>query len=282
MSGITIEEFGFQFVLKCLEAYWGDALTFFLLYLLAVIGLLLIRKQNGTSIFVSIFFCLLLTIYNPVLARYYVEFLGLETTYYRFFWLIPVTLILSYTAVSLTSILKRVWLEIPVLVLVCALILWLGQPLFSPETFSLPDNIYKVPNDLVTACEIIHNDSSEEQPTVAFDTNLNMLARQYDPSLLLALHRDAVLYRAGSQTIGAIDEESTFYKGQKAIMDVAYYGEEIPMRRFLAGLRWQDVDYLVIPINNPLQTYIQEAGCTLIGECEKYYVYRWEKISLEE
>lgn len=277
MPGITIEEFGFSFIWEVLAAYWGDALVFFLLFLVAIIGLLLIRQRNGSAVFISTFFCLLLTIYNPILVRYIVDLLHLETIYYRLFWLLPVTAVLAYMAVTLSVSVKYKPVQILIAAVCAAVILIGGQPLDSAWKLSLPDNIYKVSDDLIDACAIIHQDSEEEQPTVVFDTNMNMVARQYDPSLLLALNRNVVLYRAGSQTVSGIDTESAYYQGQKALMDVAFYGEEIPMRRFLAGLRWREVDYLVVPLNNPLHDYIQEAGCIPVGETAQYVVYRYEQ-----
>lgn len=277
MPGITIEEFGFTFILEALEAYWGDALLFFLLFLAAVLSMLLFRRKDGSGIFVCVFFCFLFTIYNPILVRFLVQLLDMETVYYRLFWLLPVTIVLAWYAVHLCSLPRYRWARILLAAGCAALILLGGQPLESVWHPALPDNIYKVSDDLVDACSIIHRDSEEEQPTVVFDTNMNMVARQYDPSLLLALDRNAVLYRAGSQTISEINEDSVYYRGQKALMDVAFYGEEIPMRQFLAGLRWREVDYLVVPLNNPLHSYIQEAGCVPVGETEKYVVYRYEQ-----
>ncbi|MGI6070836.1 MAG: hypothetical protein ACOYBE_10460 [Blautia sp.] len=276
MPGITVEQFGFTFILECLEAYWGDALLFFLLFLVSLLILLLVKKRGSAGIFLSIFFFLLLTVYNPVLVYVLIPRLGLETIYYRLFWLMPVTAVLAYVIVYLCTAIRYTAIQIPLLLLFGALILFTGQPLKSAVSPSLPDNIYKVPQDLVDACDIIHADSDEEQPTVVFDVNLNMVARQYDPSLLLALNRNAVLYRAGSQTVDPVDTESFGYKAQKAIMDVLYYGEDIPMNRFQAGLRWRKADYLVVPLNNPKHDFIQEAGCISIGECGKYQIYRCE------
>lgn len=276
MPGITVEKFGFSFILECLETYWGNAMLYFLLFLVSILVLLLIRKKNSSQIFLSIFFVLLLTVYNPLLVYFVIPKLGMETVYYRLFWLMPVTAVLAYSIVSVCTAFKYIAVQIPLLLLFGALILYFGQPLESAVHPSLPDNIYKVPDDLIASCDIIHDDSSEEQPTVVFDVNLNMVARQYDPSILLALTRNAVLYRAGSQTVDPVDTSSSSYKAQKAIMDVLFYGEEIPMNRFQAGLRWRKVDYLVVPKNNPKLTFISESGCVPIGECDKYQIYRCE------
>ena len=274
MPGITAEGSGFSFILDVLETYWGEALPLFLLFLAALPALILLRKKDGSRMFVCIFFCLLLTIYNPVLSRYASRYLHLDTVYYRLLWLLPAAAVLAYAAVRLSCAASPAFFRVPAVLLLSILLVLAGQPLAAVWQPSVPDNLYKVPDDLVEACAIIHEDSAEEQPTVVFDTNLNMVARQYDPSLLLALNRNAVLYRAGSQTVSAVNTESASYKAQEALMDVAYYGQEIPMRRFKAAIRWRQVDYLVVPQNNPLHDYIEEAGCTPAGSTRLYVVYR--------
>ncbi len=67
---------------------------------------------------------------------------------------------------------------------------------------SMPDNLFKVPDSLLEICNIIHRDSEDENPKiVAPDTTIHMLIRQYDPSLLLTIDRNTLLYRLEIQTL---------------------------------------------------------------------------------
>ena len=61
---------------------------------------------------------------------------------------------------------------------------------------------YNQHNELRSVCDVIHQDCDKEQPKVVFDNELNLVARQYDPSLILVLDRNFILYRAGSTVVG--------------------------------------------------------------------------------
>ena len=47
--------------------------------------------------------------------------------------------------------------------------------------------------------------------------------RQYDAGIGLVISRNASIYRAGSTVAGSFDENSGFYKRQKALLDVIDY-----------------------------------------------------------
>ncbi len=71
-----------------------------------------------------------------------------------------------------------------------------------------------------------------ENPRVVFEENLNLLARQYDPSIELVLNRDYILYRAGNTVAGKANEKSASYQNQKAIMDVVFMRSAFRWRSF--------------------------------------------------
>lgn len=122
---------------------------------------------------------------------------------------------------------------------------------------------------------MIHQDCDKEQPKVVFDNELNLVARQYDPSLILVLDRNFILYRAGSTVVGNY-ENSKAYQIQKVIMDVISYQMDVGIDKFRQVLKRTETDYLVLPVDLTNHDYIRQAGCTPIAQTEKYVVYRFE------
>ena len=85
------------------------------------------------------------------------------------------------------------------------------------------------------------------------------MARQYDPSLILVLDRNFILYRAGSTVVGNY-ENSKAYQIQKVIMDVISYQMDVGIDKFRQVLKRTETDYLVLPVDHTNHDYIRQAG----------------------
>ena len=276
MAGVTIQEFGLRFVQECMKNYWGGCL-FPAFFLAGILFGIFNRKEKEGRVFVAYTLILFLTVYNPLLVKYVIPKLNFEAVYYRFFWLLPVAAGLAYYCVRLVlavsnKVLKGILVILMVLVLVCT-----GTPLKSVMAVeNLPENAYKVPDDLIFACEMIHQDSEKENPRVVFDQGMNTLARQYDASLILCLNRDFVLFRNGSTVVGHYTEENDAYRLQKRIMDVVMFQEEVEIPAFKRALNYVKADYLVIPVAFSKHEYLQAAGCEPFAENGNYVIYRYK------
>lgn len=278
MPNVTVEELGLRFMQVCLKNYWGPCL-FLVLFAAGLIWTIIAHKKQESRVFLFYTLFLLLTAYNPFVVKYLIPKLKFENEYYRLFWILPVAIGVAYYAVRFIFLSKKMLLRVAAGILSVILLIACGSPLTSVmQDLKLPQNVYKVPDDLIFACNIIHEDSKEENPRVVFDMNLNTLARQYDASLHLVLNRDAVIYRAGSTVAGTINEDNKYYKRQKCIMDVTYYAmDEIPLEMFQAALNLTGTEYLVFPLGLPKSEFIQEAGCIPIAENGSYVIYRYER-----
>lgn len=281
MPNVTVEELGWRFVEVCLKNYWGTCL-FLAFFVAGILWTAIAHKKQEPRIFLFYTIFLLLTAYNPLVVKFLIPKLKFENEYYRLFWILPVAVGVAYYAVRLIFLSKKKNVNVAVALLAAGILILSGSPLNSVmQELQMPENVYKVPDDLIFACNAIHQDSESENPRVVFDMNLNTLARQYDASLYLVLNRDAVIYRAGSTVAGTIDENNKYYKRQKCIMDVTYYNMDVSMKMFQAALYLTKTDYLVFPLGLPKNEFIQEAGCVPIAENGSYVVYRFEREKLE-
>lgn len=232
MSGITIKEFGLGFVKACMEAYWGSCL-FPVLFLGGLLCTVFCRKKRASVVFVCYTVFLALTVYNPFLVKEVIPRLDFEDEYYRFFWMLPVIPAAAYYGVRLVYLFKKKWQRAIAVFLVMGIIVLTGTPIEGvARNFSPAENIYKVPDELRVICDVIHEDSEKENPRVVFDSSLNSIVRQYDPSMALVLHRNAIIFRSGSTVAGTYSEENRWYRRQKAIMDVVLYQSQDNLRLF--------------------------------------------------
>lgn len=276
MAGVSIKELGLRFVQICMENYWGTCL-FWALFVLGLLWSVIRHRKQEPMIFLYYTLFLLLTVYNPVLVKHVIPKIHFENEYYRFFWILPVIPAVAYYAVRLVFSVKNKWGRGLLALVMAGVIIAAGTPLQGVVTdFALAENLYKVPNELRSVCDVIHNDSSEENPSVVFDPELNNVARQYDASLKLILHRDAILYRVGSTEEVEAYENSNWYQRLKVIMDVVYFEMDVPLADFQKVLNKTKTDYLVVDVSMTNHDYLREAGCVPIAQTNEHVIYRFD------
>lgn len=254
----------------------GVAVLLPVFFLAGILWDIFYRRRKESRVFLYYLVFLALTVYNPVLVKYVIPKVHFESEYYRFIWILPVIPGAAYYAVRIVEAVRFRWLKAVTALILAAVIVTTGTPVPGiAKDYVMAENIYKVPNELRSVCDVIHQDCDKEQPKVVFDNELNLVARQYDPSLILVLDRNFILYRAGSTVVGNY-ENSKAYQIQKVIMDVISYQMDVGIDKFRQVLKRTETDYLVLPVDLTNHDYIRQAGCTPIAQTEKYVVYRFE------
>lgn len=273
MGDVNIDELGLSFVKVCLNNYWGNICFFG--FFAACILWFFCRKKHSTNLFLIYTAFLFLTIYNPIFVKYIFSKLGSDKIYYRFFWLLPVSLLLGYCCINILDYTKSKLSYCVISIILVILVTLTGSPIKNIfKDLSIPENLYKVPDSLLEICDIIHRDSKEENPKiVAPDVTVHMLIRQYDPSLQLTLDRDTLLYRLGNPNFN-INEEKASYKTQNAIMEVIYFNDISQTDSFLEAIEKTETDYIVLFDSSPVNDFLQKNGFINIGVCEGYVVYQ--------
>lgn len=271
MNEITIAGSGWSYVKECLRAYWGE--TAFLGIFMILMIYFLYKKRKEHDVFVYYVFFLIFTVYNPLAVRIVIGKMGYESIYYRFFWLVPVNIILAYAAVRIVSKTKELVRQMGIVLLLILFILITGAPLMQIRDLKLPDNLYKVEDDVLAVCELIHDDTEKENPRVATDMEMLLVMRQYDPSIQLTLSRDKVLYINGNTSFN-IDTDAKSYKMQKAIVDVLYNGNYSNPGLFKQALYETDTEYLVFKENPDTAVFVENQGCTGVASAGRYLIYR--------
>lgn len=266
-------ELGNGFVEACFVLFQDGS---FFLYLAAMCFLfLLIRKQEKWRAFVGGYGCfLILIIFNPFIIWRLVAVLGLDDEYYRFLWLIPVTILLAYTGTVLVMQMKQIGIRMICFTVVVLVIFFCGNTIFA-RSFLLIQNVYKIPDEVIEICEIIRADSPKDEPCVAADFDLDVLINQYAPDIDLILsYREIANIRELEAQGDYIDSASKrlYY----VLVDGSYYSYSYSEGYLEYALKEGQVDYIVTSRGNPAREYIASSQCSLIAELEEYCIFRVE------
>ena len=217
-----------------------------------------------------------LLVYNPLVVKYLIAKVKFENEYYRFIWILPVIPAVAYYGVKLVSVFRKKWQRALAAIVVLGCFVLLGNPLDGVVTnFAMTENIYKVPDDLRAVCDVIHQNQENDFPRVVFDSSLNSIVRQYDAGIGLVISRNASIYRAGSTVAGSFDENSGFYKRQKALLDVIDYHIYDSPDQFKKALRKTKTDFVVTAIGQVDHEFLVNNGCELVAQTETHYVYKY-------
>lgn len=276
MSEALNFESSWLFVIKCLKEYWA-ACPFLLYFFLGLIFTGIRKREKETRIFWLYTIVLGLTIYNPLVIHFAVpRFMGAEL-YYRFFWVLPVTVGTAYFFALLVENCPgnwRKWLvTVGLLVLIVTTSSVNGNVVYNVR---LPENFYKVPDQVLYACDIIHRDyKGEGDPQAVFSDEYEIYVRQYDPSIRLTIDRNTRLYYNGSAVVGEIKENNR-YKRRKRILDVINSAEEVSVKKFRKAMRKTKTNYLVIPEWYSCHDYLLEAGLEVVDQTAGIIVYRFD------
>lgn len=276
MSAAIGFENSWLFVLKCLKEYWADC-PFLLYFFAGLIWTYGWKKGKEDRIFWYAVWVLGLTVYNPLLIHLIVpRFLDAEI-YYRFFWLLPVTIGVAYYAALMVAECGKTWKKCAAAAVFMALIVTTssvnGNIVYNVR---LPENLYKVPDAVLYACDLIHRDyEGEGEPKAVFTDEYEIYVRQYDPSIRLTIDRNTRLYYNGSSVVGEV-KETKAYKRRKRILDVLNSAEEVPVKKFRKALQKTKTNYLVVPEWYSCHAYLLEAGLTVVDQTGGIIVYRFD------
>lgn len=273
MQHIDLATLGLDFVKTCFSWYQNDMIVFGMFVLVMFAMYLSIRKPyQYLSYYV---FFLFLTIFNPILVKYCYAPFDQDTVYYRFFWLLPINIVV---AAAIISIAQKPTTKFAKTTIICCFILLIstsGTPQKSlGEIIKIPDNLYRVSDDLLEISEYVHQDFSSENPVVVAPTALSLSIRQYDASIHLAISRDMLLSWEGMSDFEALQSTNSYQK-RKPILDVLLGGSTDTPDDFISALDQLKVNYIITDKFFDLTQYITSCGGTLIAETDSYLIYKY-------
>ena len=142
----------------------------------------------------------------------------------------------------------------------------------------LPDNQYKMPDDLLAVCTVLHEEAGEGTVRVVFEPDFNLIVRQYDASFELVLDRDMVLTYQGSNTVStdALTEQE-IEDETKILQIITQMDLSLDQKEFYRSLREMNAEYIVLSSSSVAVSYVETAGCIPVREVEGHIIFRVEE-----
>ena len=211
-----------------------------------------------------LFFLLLLPIlYNVCKA------IGQGAETYRFFWLLPVSLIV---AVLMTDVCRKAPgdpLVIHVMIATC--IVSFGTVLFLGDTWKMPDNAYALDDEIVDVARLVNADCKGQDVRIIAEPQVMIQLRQYSGNLCWA-------YTGRGQMLDATDEEildhmvdDPQYRLAMAIQQNVILNEDT-LKNDMNGLK---VNYVILPAESDLPSHFPVDYMNPVEHTKHYEIYKW-------
>ncbi|MBQ7920119.1 MAG: hypothetical protein IJ324_09305 [Lachnospiraceae bacterium] len=184
---------------------WNDAVELFVTYMGSgiivgwfIISLLylFIKERDSSKRILFLYFpiLILLLYFNPLFVNVVYGIIG-EEVYYRFLWIVPMTITIAYTVTCIYASLQRAARGIFV---GCCIVLIAvsGRWIYSNEYFSVAENVYHIPETVVKICDTIAVEGREV--TAAFPREMVQYVRQYDSTICMPYGREVLVSRWGN------------------------------------------------------------------------------------
>ena len=257
-------------ILDVLRQYHGDGIYLEAFLASAVLVCFLCHKKKSDT-GKKIIWGLVLSavfIFNDLAYRVVGKLTDL-TTYYRFFWIFPVTFLIAYVLVQglFSQGFKKKFFAIAAF-LACIAV---GGNLFLTKAkVQKPQNLYGLDDQAIAVAEAVMQDwTGEGHPVAAFDMYLEYQVRIYEPQIYWGISRPAYL----DQAKNGYDYENGKYKYQQRVIAAVNEGLQEDAKALDRSLEHLEIDYLVIRIDFGMDGYLSQIGCLPIADCGAYRVY---------
>ena len=276
---IQISDAGMDFIHQCLKTYQGE--TFFLLLFAGAMLLLFWLRDPGSRALKLLlwpyFTILACTVYNILIMKVFIQKLNFSGEYYRFFWLLPLGVVIPYVCARLTASRKTRMKKLLVFLALAVVIIIAGAPAWS-RGLPLTSNPYRIPDDMIIACDIIKKDAARERLDdvgVFFDFDLNLLVTQYDPSFRVVIPYESMMTTVNTgRTV--TDTDNVWLNSRIRLVELLVLDRYwIPHEDFMSALNVTGTAYVVYEASGPYHDYLMAAGLAEIGRTDDYVIYKY-------
>ena len=275
-----IGENDWLFLFRVLSIYKGSWL-FIGLYIAALAMLCLRNNKKLKEIFCYPFLVQLLTIFNIFILQFFIPKFDLTLRYYRFFWILPIGILLGLLSMALLERMKRRLLQGFMFVVLLISMVWSSTEVAVYKRENVPNlaelkNELKVPVETIYISKIIHSEGIKN-PVVIYDFMDILTMRQYDASIISPIGREDILDDAISQRKYSLEEIQKVYQAEDYVTKMKLfvaYGEPMKPEILEQALKALRVDYMVLTRYSPASNNIASLGFKSVGSYGDKIVYR--------
>lgn len=189
------------------QSFSGTGMYFSLFYI-ALLYICLKKEEKETKyIFVYPSLFLLFIIFNPVTAQIIGGHLVGWDVYWRVFWTLPLIAVIAYGGTQVVRIQEGKRKQILTQIAIALIIILCGKFALNTELFSYPENLYKIPNEVIEVADIILEDG--EEPRVAAPLSVSGYLREYTGEIIQAYGRNAARNAASKGTLAIYEQLSS-------------------------------------------------------------------------
>lgn len=238
-------------MIETFQKYGGAGLI--LAWFLAAWVFLLFREKEKPRriLFVYVPAVVLVLFFNPL---FYKLFSGLteEAIYFRLIWLIPVTAVIGYGAVTLCGMLKG-WRQVCFGIVAVYLAVISGKLVYTSPLFERAQNQYHVPQEVVEICDAIELEGREVM--AAFPDEFLLYVRQYSARVCMPYGRESIM--------GTYNEFHELMKqGEILVEELAEQAKQYRCH------------YVILSENKKLLGDMEEYDYEVFGQVGEYIIYR--------
>ena len=272
MQGVNVFENGIGFLSKCLRLYLSGT-GFFVMYLAALVIIAAAGSKRDRRLFLPQSVMLLVTVFNPVFPLLLDRIFDVNSEYYRFFWLAPVVILVPYMSTDIIFRTQPGKRRVCAALLISAMFVAGGRWVYADD-LSIAENIYKIPDELITISEIIHEDSESEYTKAFFEYEYNMEIRQYDPKMLLCVDREDYLYAVNYSYTDEMlyDDEKPVYK----LLATLVRNQSVDEDDFVNALEMTGTEYVVLTKGHPQTGFVRRAGLYEIADTATHLIFKYD------
>lgn len=182
-------------VFDLIKFFWKhyNGKGFYLYLFLGCMVLLLFLRERRKYNRYLFWYCIggLILYWIPYTAKIIMDYAIGKTVYWRMFWLLPITFVIAYFAVSCISQLKNRLFAVVLAVLMLSGLAFSGRLVYNKDVFHKSTNYYKLPQTVLGVCDAMKKNADGEEIRAIVPDELISYVRQYDPSIHLIYGRDA-------------------------------------------------------------------------------------------
>lgn len=246
-----------QEILQIYREYVGSGMMG-ALFLSAVFYLLFGEKEPAQKLVLGIVPLVVAALFAcPLFAWVIYQWLDSEI-YYRFLWLIPVTMVIAYAGVKLILRVQGVRRLIAMLG-VCGVIIVCGDYVYDNPYFTVAENPYHVPATVAAICDEIQVEGREVR--AVFPMDMVQYVRQYTPYVCLAYGREMIVDRWNFQ--------SEVYDAY----ELGWPDGVVDAESLARACRKYAVHYIIWDSNRTMEGDLEEWGFALKKQIDGYTIY---------
>lgn len=241
--------------------YYADQ-KYFIIFLVALVAVFVYEKRIQTKNLLLYFpLIAFIVLFNPMFVYGLSHFIS-ENIYYRFFWTIPLGIVIAYLGVVLVARMDKKLTKNVAAILFILLIVYSGKFMYVDETFVPVSNWYKLPDEYVQITQMLSDVPIQDKKAMT-STDMIGYIRQLDASIKLAYSR--VIYE----------------EYEKRYPIVKYYNQG-DVKNLVEICQQQNINIIIYDKNISLSQPLSDYGYHLYNQTENYDIYTLGETKVSE